>query len=136
MTRTLRSSSKASTGSQLVKASRPDVVVFPDGSVVWEEPEVVEPLPYAGYELPPLKARRTSVVLRSQANLTLKVGGRTRWMAVGGAIALLTVGIGVTLTHLAQVSTAGSREPHNSPLGPVEMQRYSANPSGAVLPGL
>lgn len=134
MPRTLRSSSKASTGSQLVKVSQPDVVVFPDGSVMWEEPEAVKPFPYAGYELPPLKDHRTSVVLR-QANFTVEVGSRTRWMAVGGAIALLTVGIGVTLTHLAQLSTAKSPDSHYPPLGPVEMQRYSANPS-TVLPGL
>ena len=139
MSETLRSSSQASTGSELVKAPMQNVVIFPDGSVVWEEPEVVEPLPYAGYELLPLKDRRTSATLRSHASArgtSPEMSPRTRWLMVAGAIALLTAGLGITLSHLSALSTADSNETPSSPLGPIEMQRYSANPVPAVLPGL
>ncbi|MBD1910594.1 MULTISPECIES: hypothetical protein [unclassified Leptolyngbya] len=139
MTRTLRSS-QASTGSQFVKTLQPNVVVFPDGSVVWEEPEAVEPLPlpYAGYELPPLKAHQLSGIQpqTSARETALEMNTRTRWFIVGGAIALLTAGLGVTLNHLATLSTANADDSNHSPLGPIEMQWYSTSPTPAVLPGL
>jgi len=81
-----------------------NVVVFPDGSVMWESPQDTEqPLPYAGYELPVRGNRPTpSRKATTKTNLQLV----RPWMVAGGAIALLLVSMGMAISRFATPSVA------------------------------
>lgn len=105
------------------------VVVFPDGSVMWEEPEPdLPPMPYAGYELPPLKDRRLEVAYRQATANGVEIDRHTRaarWLAAGVALALLAVGFGAMLPQLITTTSTGTGPSTCPPLEPLELHRSS-----------
>jgi len=140
MAETSRSLSTVSTNAPLVPSSRhQSVAVFPDGSVVWGEPETVEtPLPYPGYELPPSKNPVASGEVRDSIpkGIGFSFGAGSHWLLAGGAIALFSVGLGAFLPRMLSLTSPQTGQSPCPYLGPLELQRYSIKPLPALMPGL